>query len=389
MRRHLRALVGLTAVLALVVVAGPAGAAGGDKKSGKLEGKISILHWPGYAENGTTPDYEDVDWVTPFEDETGCKASLKPFSTSDEAFKLFSTGEYDVVSASGDSALRSIVNGDAAPINLKRVENYADLADFMKDQAWNTYKGKTYGVPHGWGANLLMYNEDAVTPAPDSWSVVFDGSAPYAGKVTAPDNPIYIADAALYLSKTQPDLGIEDPYALDKKQFQASVDLLKDQKANIGEYWADIFVEAEAFTKASIVVGSTWQYQANLVIDDPAAPPVATVLPKEGATAWSDNWLIHKQAKHPNCAYAWINWITKPDIQAQVAEWFGEAPANLNACAETSVPEHCTTYHAEDVAFYEQLSYWVTPTAKCLDGRKVKCVAYKDWLKAWDEIKAS
>ena len=70
-----------------------------------------------------------------------------------------------------------------------------------------------YGVPHGWGANLLMYNTDVVKPAPTSWGAVFDGASDYAGKVTAYDSPIYIADAAPYLMKTQPDLGIEDPYA--------------------------------------------------------------------------------------------------------------------------------------------------------------------------------
>jgi putative spermidine/putrescine transport system substrate-binding protein len=368
----------------------------------KNEGKVNILAWAGYAEDGSTD--KAYDWVTPFEKKTGCKASVKVFNTSDEAFQLFATGQYDVVSASGDSALRSIVNGDAAPIKVSRVKTYDDLADFMKDQAWNSYKGKTYGVPHGWGANLLMWNEDVVQPAPTSWGVVFEQNSPYSGKITAPDNPIYIADAALYLSKTQPDLGITNPYALDRKQFDAAVALLKQQKANIGEYWDTATKEQEAFTKASSVVGSTWEYQANLVRADDAAPPIQTSIPEEGATAWSDNWFIHSDAKHPNCSYAWINWITSPKVQSQEAEYYGEAPANLKACdltsdggahlgvppAEGETPTHCTDYHAEDPAFYEQLSYWVTPTAKCLDGRTgVKCVAYKDWLSAWDEIKAS
>jgi putative spermidine/putrescine transport system substrate-binding protein len=249
-----------------------------------------------------------------------------------------------------------------------------------------------------------MWNVDEVTPTPTSWSVVFDKDTPYSGKVTAPDNPIYIADAALYLSKTQPDLGITNPYALDKKQFNAAVKLLKQQKANIGEYWDSATKEQEAFTKASSVVGATWEYQANLVRADDAAPPIETAIPSEGATGWSDNWFVHADAKHPNCAYAWINWITSPEVQAQVAEYFGEAPANLQACSltsnggtelgvpitDTSVPSNCDTYHAEDPTFYDQLAYWTTPTTKCLDGRTgVKCVAYKDWLSAWDEIKAS
>ena len=68
-----------------------------------------------------------------------------------------------------------------------------------------------YGIPHGRGANLLMYNTEKVKPAPDSWSAVWEDAPKYKGKVTAYDSPIYIADAAVYLMATQPDLGIRTP----------------------------------------------------------------------------------------------------------------------------------------------------------------------------------
>ena len=67
---------------------------------GDGEGQVSVLSWPGYVENGTTDPA--VDWVTPFEDETGCKVTNQVFGTSDEAFSLFSTNpeKFDVISAS-------------------------------------------------------------------------------------------------------------------------------------------------------------------------------------------------------------------------------------------------------------------------------------------------
>jgi putative spermidine/putrescine transport system substrate-binding protein len=100
--------------------------------------------------------------------------------------------------------------------------------------------------------------------------------------------------------------------------------------------------------------------------------------------------MVDAKSPHPNCAYEWMNWITTPKVQAEVAEWFGEAPANLKACAEKDMAAHCDTYHADDKAYYDQLSYWTTPTKECLDGRtNVDCVAYKDWAAAWDEIKGS
>ena len=334
MKKQLGVLLGLVA--ALLVVAGLPAAAGG--KSGN-EGKISILAWPGYAEDGSVDKAQN--WVKPFEKQTGCKATVKTFSTSDEAFTLFDTGQYDVVSFSGDASLRSIVNGDVAPLKVSKLKNYGDIPAFLKEKVQNSYKGKVYGIPHGWGANLLVTNDDVVQPHPTSWSVIFDQSSPYSGKVTVPDNPIYIADAALYLSKAQPDLGITNPYALDQTQFDAAVDLLKQQKGLVGEYWSDVLKQEEAFLKESAVVGSTWQYQVNLAKDEDGSPPLTTQIPDEGSTAWSDNWFIAKGTKHPNCAYAWLNYITTPKVQAQVAEWFGEAPANLKACADTTNADHC------------------------------------------------
>ena len=164
---------------------------------GEGEGELNVLAWPGYAESGKNDP--PIDWVTPFEDKTGCKTNVKEFGTSDEAISLMAGGGYDVVSASGDATLRLIAAGDVEPVNTDLVPNYADIAEFLKGQAFNSVDGQMYGIPHGWGANLLMYNTEEVDPAPTSWSAVFSDAADYSGKVTAYDSPIYIADAALYL----------------------------------------------------------------------------------------------------------------------------------------------------------------------------------------------
>ena len=102
---------------------------------GEGEGEVNILAWPGYAEDGSTD--KTVDWVTPFEKETGCKANIKTFGTSDEAVKLMEDGGYDVVSASGDASLRLIAQGTVEPVNTDLIKNYPDVYDFLKDKAWN------------------------------------------------------------------------------------------------------------------------------------------------------------------------------------------------------------------------------------------------------------
>jgi len=354
------------------------------KSLGPGEGQVNLVAWAGYAEDGSNDP--NVDWVTPFEKATGCQVNVKVAGTSDEMVNLMKSGEYDVVSASGDASLRLIASGTVAPVNTDLIPNYADVFDGLKLKPWNSVNGVPYGVPHGRGANLLMWRTDKVSPAPDSWGVVFDPNSPYKGKVTAYDSPIYIADAALYLMATKPELGIKNPYALDATQLQAAVDLLKQQKTIVGEYWSDFTKAVQAFKTGDTVVGTTWQVIANLVKAQKA--PVEVTLPKEGSTGWSDTWMIAAKAKHPNCAYKWMDWIISPEVNAQVAEWFGEAPANRKSCALTKDKSHCEIFHATDEEYFSKVYYWTTPISQCLDGRTdVKCTDYSEWTRAWTEIK--
>jgi len=352
------------------------------KALGANEKTLSLLGWPGYAEDGSNDP--KVDWVTPFEKQTGCQVTFKPYGTSDEALNLFKSGDYDVIAASGDATLRLIASGDVQPLNTDLIPNYKNVYPFLKGQAWNTVNGETYGVPHGYGANLLMYNTDVVKPAPTSWNVVFDKASAYKGKVTAYDSPIYIADAALYLMAHKPELKITNPYSLDTTQLAAAVDLLKAQKANIGEYWSDYLKSIDSFTTGNSVVGTTWQVIKNSM---PAGSHVEAVLPSEGATGWSDSWMVSSSTKSPNCAYAWLNYIDSAKANAAATEYFGEAPATADACQYGSAG-FCASYHAGDAAYAAKIWYWTTPVAKCLDGRTdVKCTDYSAWTKAWQEIK--
>ena len=353
---------------------------------GAGEGAVNIVGWAGYVENGSTDP--NVDWVTGFEKETGCKVNFKVGNTSDEMVQLMQSGEYDVVSASGDASLRLIYGGDVAPVNTDLIPNYADVYDNLKMQQWNSVNGVAYGVPHGRGANLLAYRTDKVNPAPTSWGAVFDSNSPYKGKITAYDSPIYIADAALYLMKTQPDLGIKYPYALDQAQFDAAIELLKQQKPLIGEYWGDYLKHVASLKSGNTLRGTTWQVNINLAKSE--GTKVEGIKPVEGSTGWSDTWMVSSKAAHPNCAYMWLNHIISPVANAGVAEWFGEAPSNAKSCDLTADKNHCATFHSSDDAYWSDVYYWNTATETCLDGRKdVKCVPYSEWVKAWSSLRNS
>jgi putative spermidine/putrescine transport system substrate-binding protein len=344
----------------------------------KEEGQVNLVNWAGYVEK---------DWVTPFEEQTGCKVNSKVGASSDEMVTLMKTGNYDGVSASGDATLRLIAAKDVAPVDTDLVPNYANVFEGLKNQPHNTVDGVTYGVAHGRGANLLIWNTDDVTPAPTTWDVVWDADSPAAGKISVYDSPIYIADAALHLKTTQPDLGIENIYELDEDQFNAAVSLLKEQKKIVGEYWSDAAKQIQSFTSGDSTAGTTWQYQVNQLqgAKDPA--PVEATLPEEGSTGWSDTWMIATTAKNPNCMYLWMDYIISPEANAKATEYFGEAPVSAEACKLTADPDHCTKFHAEDEDYFKKVYYWTTPVAECGDDRGAVCKDYSEWTTAWTEIR--
>ncbi|HLG07412.1 MAG TPA: extracellular solute-binding protein [Gaiellaceae bacterium] len=381
-------------VAALSVVA--AGCGGGDDEGGasteieglgtsleeiqtlaRDEGEVNIVQWAGYA-----------TLVDEFTAATGCKVNTKDGATSDDMISLIQTGAYDGVSASGNASVRLMTTGDAAPVNTDFIPNYADVQEGIKNKDYNSLDGQPYGVPHGRGPNYLMFRTDVVPEATDSWDVIWDKSGPYNGKLSIYDDSIFIADAAVYLKATQPDLGIENPYELDEEQFTAAVDLLKKQAPNVGEYWpGDVAKQIQSYTNGDSVAGTTWPYQyVQLTAADPPVP-VKAIKPKEGTTGWSDTWMVYSKAANPNCMYLWMDHMISPEAQAAVAEGFGEAPVNLKACELTKNANHCAEYHADDESWWEDVYYWTTPVADCGDDRGEVCKTQEDWEAAWTEIR--
>jgi hypothetical protein len=81
--------------------------------------------------------------------------------------------------------------------------------DGLKGQSYNTVDDVGYGVPHGRGPNELVFRNDILPKDTDSWAPIWGED--YKGKLSIYDNQIFIADAAVYLKATQPDLGIDNP----------------------------------------------------------------------------------------------------------------------------------------------------------------------------------
>jgi putative spermidine/putrescine transport system substrate-binding protein len=360
---------------ALLLAAGQALAA--PKQLGKLEGRVDIVAWPGYIERGETD--KNYDWVTQFEKETGCKVNVKTAATSDEMVSLMNKGGYDLVTASGDASLRLVQGKKVQPVNLDLIPSFKTVDERLKNAPWYVVDGKHYGVPYQWGPNVLMYRTDVFKTAPTSWSVVFeeqtlpDGKS-NKGRVQAYDGPIYVADAALFLMKKSPDLGIKDPYELNEKQYAAALALLRAQHGLKHRYWHDVTVQMSDFKNEGVAASSAWGYQVNALKAE--KQPIDSTIPVEGSTGWADTTMMHADAKHPNCAYKWMEWSLNTSLQSSLAEWFGSNPVVPAAC-KAKAPggsDFCATNGFDR---FEKVAFWKTPVSKC--ATQGTCVPYSRW----------
>ena len=370
-----QSMVALAAVAAVTVAAS---AQGMMTEIGAPEGVVDIVAWPGYIERGQTD--ANFDWVTDFEAKTSCQVRIKTANTSDEMVALMNEGGFDLVTASGDASLRLISGKRVQPINTDLVPSWSTIDERLHNAPWHTVDGIHYGVPYQWGANVLAYNTNVFKEPPTSWSVVFDeqelpDGKSSKGRVQAFDGPIYIADAALYLMKHKPELGITDPYELNQAQYDAALELLRGQRQIVSRYWHDAFIQIDDFKNEGVVASSSWPFQVNLLKAD--SQPIDSVVPEEGATGWADSTMMHVDAPHPNCAYLWLEHSINPKLQGDLAAWFGSVPVALAACKGNALlgDDGCET---NGLGNFDRIHFWRTPTSSCKS--QGECVPYYRWV---------
>jgi putative spermidine/putrescine transport system substrate-binding protein len=337
---------------------------------------LAIVAWHGLLES---------EWVKPFEQSTGCRVEPTYAGSSNELVSRLHTRSFDVGAVSADVARALIDEKAIVPIDAKRVPAVRTFLPAFRAPESTTVGGVTYGVAIHWAPNILLYNTKQAEPKPVSWKSIY--SASFRGKITVPNDPMQIADAALYLKTAQPTLGIRDPFELTKRQFNAAVVLLQHQKPLVSSYWDYPADEVQAFRDGHAVIGAAWPWQAATL--KAAKVPVAQAKPREGMTGWIDSWVLAAKAKHPNCAYRWFQYTSTPAVQAQIARAYGAAPVSATACAamERDAPGSCAGLFGRlTPATLRSVHFWKTPLADCGGSAGRACVGYADWQRAWVRI---
>lgn len=368
--------VALVIVAAAVAIA--AAAVGNAAPNPKGEGALSLLEWPSYS---------DSSIAKAFVRRTGCKITRHDVGSSNQMAALMksASAQYDLVSASADIARLLVALRLVKPISVAAIPDEKEVFPAFRAPAFNTVSGVHYGVAVQWVPNLLLYNAKHVQPAPSSWKAVYDKAN--KGKITIPNDPLQIADAALYLAKARPSLRIADPFELTSTQFAAAVALLQQQKDLVAGYWNYAADEVSEFKSGNAWLGVGWPYQALTL--KTGGNPVHAVIPREGITGFADSWMVSAKAKHPFCAKKWLAYVLTPAAQAKLALVLGETPVNPKACPlmDAAQPGSCAAYRLDRASSeLPRIRFWKTPLADCGRPRAHGCVPYAQWQSAWAGI---
>ncbi|MEV0974427.1 ABC transporter substrate-binding protein [Microtetraspora glauca] len=308
MRRSILA----TAVAATFLLATGCGASGSDSSSGGSSGG-GTLHV--YAWAGEIPD----SVVKGFEQETGIKVTLDTFDSNETMTAKLSTGAsgYDVVEPSQYSVQQLIGQQLIEPLDHSRIQGLDNLAEKFRNPSYDP--GLKYSVPWIWGTTGLAYTDACVKEPVTSWKILFDQK--YKGKVYMLDNMLASYIAALQVTGSRAT-------TTDEAQIARATDALLAQKPVLAGYNSTNYAQLLSTGQACATQAWSGTSMAKAVQSD---SNVHYVLPEEGGSIWTDGLAIAKGAKNVDAAYAFINYLLRPEVAAKATDDGASASANEKA----------------------------------------------------------
>ncbi len=344
-------------------VAAPAGASAAVAVNTE-EKVLNIYNWP---------DYIAKDMVANFEKETGIKVNYQTFENNEALHAKLVAGNtgYDIVVPGAVFAKPQIDGGLLAKLDKSKVSRYANLDPAIMEKLVMIDPGNDYLVPWGWSFTTVGINKAKVakalgsTPLPDNaWELVFNPV--YTEKLKSCgiaylDSPTEVLPPAMhYLGK--------NAYSNDVADHKAAGDMLAKVRPHI-RMFSSTMIDDLAGGKACVALG--WAGDINIArtraLENKSGNEVEALLPKTGGLIFMDTLAMPKDAKHPNNAYAFIDYFLRPEVSASLTNELGYATANKASLASVK-PEI-----AQDPAVFpdaENLKKMVSPASFSNEARE-------------------
>ena len=263
--------------------------------------KIVISNWDGYM-----PE----DLLDNFTAETGIETELALHATNEEIVgKLVASGGqgFDVVFVASQFA-QALFNQDLlSEIDHAQIPNMENLYDEANQIAFDP--GLKYSVPYTWGTTGLCYRTDLVSYEPDSWYDLLQPPEELAGKITMLQTDRWL------LLPGQKALGYS-VNTTDEGEMQKVRELLIEAKATLLAYDDTDFYSKLVSGEASLV--EAWDGWCNYGIAENG--DIVFVVPKEGSDLWVDTMVIPSASQNKEAAFAFINYVLRPEIATWIVE---------------------------------------------------------------------
>ncbi|MCU0936228.1 MAG: polyamine ABC transporter substrate-binding protein [Gammaproteobacteria bacterium] len=283
-------------------------------------------------------DYIAEDTLENFTRKTGVKVTYDVYDANEtlEAKLLAGRSGYDVIFPSAQPfAQRHIAGGVYRPLDRAKLPHYKNLDPEILKALEKVDPGNQHVVPYMWGTTGIGYNVAKVQEvlgekAPvDSLRMLFDPEvvSKLAGcGVTLMDDEAEAFGAALiYLGK--------NPNTTDAKDIEAAAELITKVRPHIRYFHSSQYINDLANGDVCVAQGYSGDVlQARDRAEEAGNDvEVGYSIPKEGAILWFDVMAIPKDAPHPDNAHAFIDFLLRPDVIADVTNYVSYANPNLAA----------------------------------------------------------
>ena len=279
-----------------------------------FSGTAKVYNWSEYIAEGL---------LETFKDEYGVDVVYDTFESMDEArSKLFvGNSGYDVVVLTDYVIPDAITGGFIQPLNYDNIPNFRHVDDKFKNPPYDP--GNKYILPYMWGTTGLAYNSKEVAAEVTGWSNVFDETflKKYSKKVTMLSEARELIGAAL--KYTGHSLN-----SVNDAELQEAKQALLKQKPYLAKY-ADATDYIPGLAGGQFLISHVFNGDAYVAKVD--NPDLKYIIPKEGATLWTDNMTIARGAPNKDAGEAFINYILTPEVDALITNFRNYANPNKDA----------------------------------------------------------
>jgi spermidine/putrescine transport system substrate-binding protein len=273
---------------------------GGGGGGGTEEKKLNLYNWSDYVAKSTIPG---------FKERTGIQVTQDFYSSNEELLAKLQAGGtgYDVIVPSDYMVAIMIKSDIIQPLDMSKIPNFKNIGENFKDPPYDP--NNEYSVPYQYGTTGILYNKKELGATVSTWDPMWDPE--FEGRIGMLNDARETPGAALY------KLGYS-VNATDDEQLAEAEAELKEQKPLLRGYF-DSTQNRSLVQNGDLLLGHVFSGDGFLALSE--NPDLDYVIPKPGATIWTDTMTIPAGAEHPDNAHKFINYILDAKVGAALSNY--------------------------------------------------------------------